>query len=204
MFNQIDELINEIKNGQMVILVDGEDRENEADIVFAAQFVDHKKIAFMIKKASGLICVPMEEDWGMKIGVDRISIHDQQMNLDLPSFAVGMDLREGIGSGISAHDRAKTILKMSQANAEPSNFIKPGHVFPLIAKAGGVLARPGHTEASLDLVKLSGLHPVAVICEILNEDGAVCRGSDLFQFAEKNKIKISQISQLIEYMKNKA
>ncbi len=196
-FATIPEAIKEIKKGRPVIVVDDPDRENEGDVVIPAEKVTPYWINFMAKYARGLICVALPEERLVKL-----KIYPMVDNPDLPheaAFAVSVDAKEGVTTGISAYDRATTIKKLIDPSAKPEDFARPGHVFPLIYKEGGVLVRAGHTEASVDLAKLAGLYPAGVICEIMNEDGTMARLPELVKFARKHKLKIITISDLIKY-----
>ena len=191
----IKSVIEDLKSGKMVIVTDDENRENEGDLVMAAEAVTPEKINFMAKEGRGLICVPMEEE-----SAYRLNFHPMVENPDGNcNFSVSVDAKSGITTGISAADRALTILKMTEKESAPEDFIRPGHIFPLIAKRGGVLTRAGHTEATVDLMKMAGVMPVGVICEIMNEDGSMARMNDLKHFAKKHDLKIITIKDLIEY-----
>ncbi|MCX7910627.1 MAG: bifunctional 3,4-dihydroxy-2-butanone-4-phosphate synthase/GTP cyclohydrolase II [Endomicrobia bacterium] len=196
-FATIPQAIKDLKKGRPIIVVDDPDRENEGDIVIAAEKVTPYWINFMAKYARGLICVALEEERLNKLKiplmVDRLEIPHEA------AFAVSVDAKEGITTGISAYDRATTIKKLIDPNAKPSDFVRPGHVFPLVYKEGGVLVRAGHTEASVDLAKLAGLYPAGVICEIMHEDGTMARLPELIKFAKKHKLKIITIADLIKY-----
>ncbi len=196
-FNTIPEIIKDIKSGKMVIVMDDEKRENEGDLVIAASKVKPEDINFMVKYGRGLVCVPMESD-----RLDSLGLHSMvgvQSDPFRTAWAVSVDAREGITTGISAKDRAYTIRLLAKRNSRPSDFTRPGHVFPLRSQEGGVLVRAGHTEACIDLMKLASMRPVGVICEILNEDGSMARGPQLERFAIKHKLKICKIAQIIEY-----
>jgi len=195
-FCSIPEAIEEIKSGKMIILVDDEDRENEGDLVIAAQFVTKEAINFMAKYARGLICFPAEKEILDRLGLDLMVESQDPFRT---AFTVSIDAKYGTTTGISASDRALTIQTAIRPDAKPDDFVKPGHVFPLIAKKGGVLVRAGHTEASVDLAKMAGLIPAAVICEIMNEDGTMARTNQLIEFSKQHNIKIATIADLIEY-----
>ncbi|MBN2306915.1 bifunctional 3,4-dihydroxy-2-butanone-4-phosphate synthase/GTP cyclohydrolase II [Candidatus Peregrinibacteria bacterium] len=195
MLNSIAEALADLKKGKMIIAIDDEDRENEGDLMMAAEFIDAKAINFMSKEGRGLICVPMEEELAY-----RLNFHPMvEKASGSCNFTVSVDAREGVSTGISATDRALTIKKMTDPNATAQDFLRPGHMFPLIAKRGGVLVRAGHTEATTDLMKLAGLSPIGVICEILKDDGSMARLTDLKTFAKKHKLRIITIQDLIEY-----
>ncbi len=195
MLNSIPEALEDLKIGKMIIVIDDEDRENEGDLVMAAEFITDQAVNFMTKEARGLICVPMEEELAY-----RLNFHPMVKKADGNcNFAVSVDAKEGTTTGISAAERANTIKKITDSAATANDFIRPGHMFPLIAKRGGVLVRAGHTEASTDLMKLAGLNPIGVICEIMNEDGTMARLPDLRKYAKKHELKIISIQDLIEY-----
>ncbi len=193
------ELIDDIRNGRMVILVDDEDRENEGDIVLAADFVTPELINFMAKEARGLICLALTAEQIEKLGIPLMVGPRTNNSPNKTAFTVSIEAASGVSTGISAADRAHTIRVAASPNAEPSDVIMPGHVFPIRAQKGGVLRRAGHTEGSVDLAKLAGLNPGAVICEIMKEDGSMARLKDLRAFAEKFNLKIGTIEDLISY-----
>ncbi len=196
-FNSVEEIIPELKAGRMVILVDDENRENEGDLVMAAENVSPEAINFMLSHGKGLICVPMSPDRIDKLNLDPMV----RINADTykTAFTVSVDARNGVSTGISAFDRAKTIKLLADDKSAPSDFVVPGHIFPLKAREGGVLVRAGHTEAAVDYLKLAGLNTVGVICEILNPDGSMARLPELEKFAGKYKLKISSIENLIKH-----
>lgn len=200
MFNSIPEVLEELKNGRMVIVMDDEGRENEGDILVAAEHVTPEIINFMATNARGLICVPMEDARLTQLDLhpmkDDPNSKHQKCNT---AWTVSVDATYGVTTGISAADRAKTVQVLIDKDCKPSDLVTPGHLFPLRARRGGVLVRAGHTEASVDLMKLAGLYPAGVICEIMNEDGTMARTNDLINFAKKHKIKICTIDSLIEY-----
>ncbi|WP_019227508.1 bifunctional 3,4-dihydroxy-2-butanone-4-phosphate synthase/GTP cyclohydrolase II [Sedimentibacter sp. B4] len=200
MFNTIEEAIQELKRGNMVIVIDDEDRENEGDLLMAAEKVKPEHINFMAKHGRGLICLPM-----LKERLDELNIKSMVTNNTDPketAFTVSVDSNRST-TGISAHERAQTIQHMLEKDAKPSEFNRPGHIFPLVAKDGGVLVRTGHTEASVDLARLAGLYPAGVICEIMNEDGTMARVPDLEKYAEKFDLKLITIKDLVEYRRKK-
>lgn len=195
MVNTIKEALEELKRGKMIIVIDDEDRENEGDLIMAAEFATAEAINFMTKEGRGLICVPIEEEKANLLNFrPMVAQGDGNCN-----FTVSVDAKHGTTTGISAAERALTIQKIIDPTATAADFIRPGHMFPLIAKAGGTLVRAGHTEASVDLMKLANLSPAGVICEILNEDGTMARLPDLKIFAKKHDLKIITIQDLIEY-----
>ena len=191
------ELIEDIRNGKMVILVDDEDRENEGDIVLAADFVTPELVNFMAKEARGLICLAMTAEQIEKLGIPLMTGDRNNNSPNKTAFTVSIEAASGVSTGISAADRAHTMRVAASPNAEPSDVIMPGHVFPIRAQKGGVLKRAGHTEGSVDLAKLAGLNPSAVICEIMKEDGTMARLPDLKEFAKKFNLKIGTIEDLI-------
>ncbi len=197
MLNTISEILEELKAGRQVIVVDDEDRENEGDLVIAAQFATPQAINFMCSHGRGLICVPMESD-RLEILELRPMVQESQSPFGT-AWMMSVDSAEGITTGISAHDRAKTILTLIDPDAKPSDLVRPGHVFPLRARNGGVLVRAGHTEATIDLMRLAGLCPAGVICEIMNPDGSMARVPDLVGFARQHQLKICSIADLIKY-----
>lgn len=196
-FNTIPEIIEDFKQGKIVILVDDEDRENEGDLVIAAVHVKPDDINFMAKFGRGLICVAMEEERLNQLGL--CPMHHASGDSYSTAWMISTDAKHGVTTGISAHDRAKTIKVLIDPKTRPEDLSCPGHLFPLKARKGGVLIRAGHTEASVDLARLSGLYPSGVICEIMNDDGTMSRTPELIKFAQKFSLKIGTIASLIEY-----
>ncbi len=196
-FDPIESVIADLHRGKMVIVVDDADRENEGDLVMAAQHVTPAAVNFMARFGRGLICVPTTGERLQQLGIDRMV--QQNRESFRTDFQVSVDAARGIGSGISAADRAKTISHMAAPTAVPEDLVQPGHIFPLRARAGGVLQRAGHTEAAVDLVRLSGCRPIGVICEIMNDDGTMARLPALLKFARKYKLKLCTIASLIEH-----
>jgi 3,4-dihydroxy 2-butanone 4-phosphate synthase / GTP cyclohydrolase II len=196
-FDSIESVVKAIRLGEMVIVTDDADRENEGDLVMAAEKVTAEAINFMALHGRGLICVPTTSARLKELGISRM-VHDNRES-HKTDFMVSVDAREEISTGISAHDRARTIWVMSDPNSSPKDLVQPGHVFPLQAQSGGVLRRAGHTEAAVDLAKLAGLSPVGVICEILNKDGTMARLSQLDQFRRRHRLKMCSIRDLIAY-----
>lgn len=193
----IDEAVEEIRNGRMIIIVDDEDRENEGDLVCAAELVTPEIISFMAIHGRGLICLPLTED-----RCDELQLHPQTQDNTSSmgtAFTISIEARSGVTTGISAADRAKTILTAVDPNSRASDLARPGHVFPLRAKRGGVLVRVGQTEASVDIARIAGLSPAAVICEIMNDDGTMARMPELELFAEKHGLKIISVADLVRY-----
>jgi 3,4-dihydroxy 2-butanone 4-phosphate synthase/GTP cyclohydrolase II len=193
----ITDIIAAIRGGEIAILVDDEDRENEGDLVFAAEFVTPEKINFLAKHGRGLICMSITETHALRLGLKPMV--EQNRSRHGTNFTVSIEAAEGIASGISAHDRALTIKTAVAENATADDIVQPGHVFPLIAQPGGVLVRAGHTEACCDIARLAGLAPAAVLCEIMRDDGTMARLPDLLEFAAQHKLKIGTIADLIEY-----
>lgn len=199
MFNTIEEAIEDIKNGKMVVVVDDESRENEGDLLGAAEALDYNAINFMTKEGRGLICVPMTAKRGKELSLDQmVSVNTDSHGT---AFTVSVDSQEGTTTGISVGDRLKTIRDLGKDAKNGNEFKKPGHIFPLIAKDNGVLVREGHTEAAVDLARLAGFSPVGVICEILKEDGEMARVPDLIPYCKKHDLKLITIKDLVEYRK---
>ena len=193
----IAEIIEEMRQGRMVVLLDDEDRENEGDLVMAAQFVTQSDINFMAMHGRGLICLTLTEERGKQLNLEpMVTKNGTKMGTN---FTVSIEAAEGVTTGISAADRAHTIQVAVDVNARPVDIVSPGHVFPLIAQKGGVLARAGHTEAGCDIAKLADLEPAAVICEILKDNGEMARLPDLLEFAAKHDLKVGTIADLINY-----
>jgi len=196
MFNSVEEIIAAIGAGEMVVLTDDEARENEGDLIMAADKATPEAINFMAKHARGLICVPLPRQRAMELGLYEMA---QPKDPYGTMFTVSVDAREGVTTGISAFDRALTVRKLVDPKARPEDLTSPGHMFPLIAREGGVLVRAGHTEAALDLVRLAGLAPAGVICEIMNDDGTMARVPDLEKFARQHGLKWGCIADLIRF-----
>ncbi|MDP3142403.1 MAG: bifunctional 3,4-dihydroxy-2-butanone-4-phosphate synthase/GTP cyclohydrolase II [Candidatus Omnitrophota bacterium] len=203
-FNSITEIIEDIRQGKMVIVIDDEDRENEGDVIMAASFARPEGINFMAKEARGLICVPMEEERLIALNLhpmlDALSKrHRATKDPFSTAWMISVDASSGITTGISAYDRAQTIKVLLDPKTKPEDLITPGHLFPLKAQKGGVLVRAGHTEAAIDLARLAGIYPSGVICEIMNDDGSMARTPQLIEFAQKHQLKICTIAGLIEF-----
>lgn len=197
LFATIEQAIDTLKAGRMIILVDDENRENEGDLVIAAEFATAQSINFMSRFGRGLICLPMAHDV-----IDRLQLPLMATNNRSPygtAFTVSIEAADGVSTGISASDRARTVQVAIDPNSKPADIISPGHVFPLRAKAGGVLERPGQTEGSVDLAVLAGLKPAAVICEIINDDGTMSRRDDLAVFSRQHEIPMVTVRDLIDY-----
>ena len=200
-FNKIESVIADLRKGKMVIVVDDADRENEGDLVMAAQHVTPAAVNFMAKFGRGLICVPTTAERLQQLGIDRMV--QQNRESFRTDFQVSVDAAHGISSGISAADRAKTICVMAAPTAMADDLVQPGHVFPLRARPGGVLQRAGHTEAAVDLVHLADCRPIGVICEVMRDDGAMARLPELLKFSKKHRLKICTIAALIEFRRSR-
>src|SRR5213083_1072370 len=200
-FDSIEGVIEDLRKGQMVIVVDDADRENEGDLIMAAERATAEAINFMARFGRGLICVPTTADRLQQLGVERMVV--QNRDAFRTDFQVTVDAAKGISTGISAADRARTIQVMADPTAVPEDLVQPGHVFPLRAKPGGVLQRAGHTEAAVDLVKLAGCRPIGVICEIMSDDGSMARLPELIKFAKKHRLKICTIADLIHFRRTR-
>ncbi|MCX7722678.1 MAG: bifunctional 3,4-dihydroxy-2-butanone-4-phosphate synthase/GTP cyclohydrolase II [Verrucomicrobiae bacterium] len=200
-FDTIESVLADIRKGKMVIVVDDADRENEGDLVMAAQFVTPAAVNFMAKYGRGLICVPTTTERLQQLGIgSMVRENRESFRTD---FQVSVDAARGITTGISAADRARTIRVIADPTAVPEDLVQPGHVFPLRARPGGVLQRAGHTEAAVDLARLAGCRPVGVICEIMNDDGTMARLPELLRFAKRHKLKICSIADLIQYRRTR-
>ena len=200
-FDSIEAVIADLRKGRMVIVVDDADRENEGDLIMAAERVTPAAINFMAKFGRGLICVPTTSERLKQLGVEEMVTQNRESFKT--AFQVSVDAAKGITTGISAADRAHTIKVMANPTAVPEDLVQPGHVFPLRARAGGVLQRAGHTEAAVDLVRLAGCRPIGVICEILSDDGSMARLPQLMKFSKKHKLKICTIEELIKYRRRR-
>ena len=195
--NSIEEMVADLKAGRMVIVVDDEDRENEGDLIMAAQLATPEAVAFMIRHASGIICVPMEEERLARLDLPQMVASNSEAHRT--AFTISVDLRAGTTTGVSSSDRAATIRALADERSEPRDFARPGHIFPLRSRRGGVLVRTGHTEAAVDLCRLAGLGPAGVICEVMNDDGTMARRPQLEAFARQHGLKIGTIADLIRY-----
>jgi 3,4-dihydroxy 2-butanone 4-phosphate synthase/GTP cyclohydrolase II len=200
-FNSIESVITDLQRGKMVIVVDDADRENEGDLIMAAQFVTPAAVNFMAKYGRGLICVPTTSERLQQLGIERMV--RQNREVFKTDFQVSVDAARGITTGISASDRAETIRIMAEPTAVPEDLSQPGHVFPLRARPGGVLQRAGHTEAAVDLVRLASCRPIGVICEIMSDDGSMARLHELVRFARKHRLKICTIADLIQFRRTR-
>jgi 3,4-dihydroxy 2-butanone 4-phosphate synthase/GTP cyclohydrolase II len=200
-FNSIESVVTDLQRGKMVIVVDDADRENEGDLIMAGQFVTPAAVNFMAKHGRGLICVPTTSERLQQLGIERMV--RQNRDTFKTDFQVSVDATHGVTTGISAGDRAETIQIMADPTAVPEDLVAPGHIFPLRARPGGVLQRAGHTEATVDLVRLADCRPIGVICEILNDDGSMARLPELIKFARKHRLKICAIADLIQFRRTR-
>ena len=198
-FHSIPELIKELKAGRMIIIVDDENRENEGDLVLAADFVSPQAINFMSQEARGLICAAVTQEQVKRLSLSLMVDQRKNLSPNKTAFTVSVEAAKNISTGISSADRARTIKVVADPSSKPEDIISPGHVFPICAHKAGVLKRAGHTEASVDFCRLAGLNPSAVICEIINPDGSMARVPDLKLFSKKHQIKMGSIEALIRY-----
>jgi 3,4-dihydroxy 2-butanone 4-phosphate synthase/GTP cyclohydrolase II len=200
-FNRVESVVADLRQGKIVIVVDDPARENEGDLIMAAQFVTPAAVNFMVKQGRGLICVPTTSQRLQQLGIGRMV--QQNREAFKTDFQVSVDAARGISTGISAADRAQTIRIMASPTATPEDLVQPGHVFPLRARPGGVLQRAGHTEAAVDLAQLAGQRYIGVLCEILNDDGSMARLPQLLKFARKHRLKICSIADLIQFRRTR-
>jgi 3,4-dihydroxy 2-butanone 4-phosphate synthase/GTP cyclohydrolase II len=200
MFNSIEEVIEEAKLGRPFVIIDDENRENEGDVIIPAQFINEDIIKLMIMFARGLICVAIDQKTADKFD---LKLHPRR-NVDASetAFAYSIDAKDGGSTGMSSADKVNTISKLINPYSTIDDFKVPGHVFPVVAKAKGVLERRGHTEAAVDIAKLANLQPVMVICEIINDDGTMARRDDLLKFAKTHNMKISSVEKLVQHIQN--
>lgn len=198
-FDTVEAAIEDLKKGIPVVVVDDEDRENEGDLIIPAQVATYEWMNFIINEARGLMCVPVSHEVAKRLMLDPMTHHNTDHHGT--AFTISVDSAEGTTTGISVADRLKTVLDLANPNKKPEDFLRPGHMFPLIAKENGVLERRGHTEAAVDLARLAGFEPVAVIMEMLNHDGTMARRDDLFAFCQKHNLKIITVDELIVYIK---
>ena len=198
--SSVEEIIEDQRAGKMVIMVDDENRENEGDLIIPAEKTDDKAVNFMARYGRGLICLSLTEERVKQLDLPLMSQNNETR--DSTAFTVSIEAKEGVTTGISAQDRAITIQAAINKNMTKDDIMSPGHVFPLVARDGGVLVRAGHTEASVDLARLSGNIPAGVICEIMNDDGTMARIPDLIEFSKKHNIKIGRIVDLIAYRRD--
>jgi 3,4-dihydroxy 2-butanone 4-phosphate synthase / GTP cyclohydrolase II len=195
--NSVEEILADLRAGRMVIIMDDEDRENEGDLIMAAERATPEAVAFMIRYTSGIICVPMEEEGLVRLDLPQMVMANSESHRT--AFTVSVDLKAGTTTGVSSADRAATIRALADSNAAAADFARPGHIFPLRSRKGGVLVRAGHTEASVDLCRLAGLKPAGVLCEIMNDDGTMARRPELEAFAKRHNLKIGTIADLIRH-----
>src|ERR1044072_1998111 len=196
-FDAIDDVVSDIAKGRIVIVSDDADREDEGDLVMAAEKVTPEAVNFMATHGRGLICVPISNERAEQLGLQRMVVQNRETHKT--DFTVSVDAARGVTTGISAYDRATTILAIANPKSSPEDLNQPGHIFPLRAKDGGVLRRAGHTEAAVDLARLAGLQPAAVLCEILHDDGTMARLPELMEFRNKHGLRICTIQALIAY-----
>ncbi|WP_395690022.1 3,4-dihydroxy-2-butanone-4-phosphate synthase [Aestuariivirga sp.] len=195
--DSVEDAIKAIAAGEMVVVVDDDDRENEGDLIAAAAKITPEQMAFMVRHTSGIVCTPITAEDARRLKLDpMVALNDAPMGT---AFTVSIDYKEGLTTGISAQERAATCHALANRNVTADDFVRPGHIFPLVAKSGGVLMRSGHTEAAVDLVKLAGLHPAGVICELVNDNGSVKRGPQVLAFAREHGFKIISVADLIAY-----
>jgi 3,4-dihydroxy 2-butanone 4-phosphate synthase/GTP cyclohydrolase II len=196
-FDSIDDALTAIRAGEMLVVVDDDDRENEGDLIMAASKATAEQVAFMIRHTSGILCTPILEEHAQKLHLDpMVARNDAPMST---AFTVSIDYKEGLTTGISAEERAATVQALTSSNVAAGDFVRPGHIFPLVARRGGVLVRSGHTEAGIDLSILAGLPPVSLLAELVNDDGTVQRLPQLLEFAKAHELKIISIADLIAY-----
>ncbi|KAK6282332.1 hypothetical protein POUND7_016157 [Theobroma cacao] len=202
-FASVPEAIEDIRRGKMVVVVDDEDRENEGDLIMAAQLATPEAMAFIVKHGTGIVCVSMQEEDLERLQLPLMVNQRENEEKLRTAFTVTVDAKHGTTTGVSAHDRATTVLALASKDSKPEDFNRPGHIFPLKYREGGVLKRAGHTEASADLAMLAGLDPVAVLCEVVDDDGSMARLPKLRQFAERENLKIISIADLIRYRRKR-
>ncbi len=198
-FHSVEEILEDLKKGRFVILVDDENRENEGDLMIASDFISPSAINFMAVEARGLICVSINSEQAKRLSLGLMVREEDNFSPHRTAFTVSVEAAKGVSTGISSADRAQTVKTLCNPRARPEDVIRPGHIFPIRAQKGGVLKRAGHTEASVDFCKLAGLNPSAVICEIVNPDGTMARIPELWAFAKKHGLKIGSIESLIKY-----
>ena len=196
-FNSIDEILTDIRDGKMVVITDDEDRENEGDLICAAEKITPEMVNFMVRIGGGMLCVPIEPADAQRMGLGSMVVHNEEAFQT--HFTVTVDAKEGLTTGISTVERANTIRALANLKTVPDDFVRPGHINPLVAKTGGVLRRAGHTEAAVDLARLAGLRPAGVLIEILDPEGIPARVPHLKKFAKQHGLKMASIAQLIEY-----
>jgi 3,4-dihydroxy 2-butanone 4-phosphate synthase/GTP cyclohydrolase II len=195
--DSVEDAIKAVANGELVVVVDDDDRENEGDLIAAAAKITPEQMAFMIRNTCGIVCTPITAEDAKRLKLDpMVALNDAPMGT---AFTVTIDYKEGLTTGISAKERSSTAHALANKNVQADDFVRPGHIFPLVAKTGGVLMRSGHTEAAVDLARLAGLHPAGVICELVNDDGTVKRGPQVLAFAREHGLKIISVADLIAY-----
>lgn len=199
----VENAIHALRNRQMIILTDNPERENEGDLIFPAEIITPDIVNFMIRHCSGIICLSLTAEQLQKIGITYMVSPDQNTSSRGTPFTVSIEAKEGVTTGVSASDRAKTILAAVKPDGSEKDLVKPGHIFPLHANSGGVLARQGHTEGAMDIVKLAGFTPAAVLCEVMNPDGSMAKGKDLLEFARHHQLSMVSIDDIIAYRRNK-
>lgn len=197
--NNIKLATQELKAGKMIILIDHPDRENEGDLVFPAETITPEVVNFMIRQGSGIVCLSLLESQVKKLGLDLMVAPHKNTSASSALFTTSIEARRGITTGVSAYDRAQTILAAVQEHATAQDIVTPGHVFPIQANEKGVLGRAGHTEGSMDIVKIAGFQPAAVICELMNQDGTMMKGEKLLDFAKEKQLFILSIEDIIHY-----
>lgn len=196
-FSSVEEILADLRAGRMVIILDDEDRENEGDFIMAAEHATPEAVAFMIRYSSGILCVPMEDERLAQLELPQMVPNNDEAYRT--AFTVSVDYRHGTSTGVSASDRSATIKALADVSTVPADYARPGHIFPLRARKGGVLVRAGHTEAALDLCTLAGLKPAGVLCELMNDDGTMSRRAEIETFARQHQLKIGTIADLIRY-----
>lgn len=200
-FSSIPQAIQELQKGNMLIILDSASRENQGDLIFPAEAVTREKINFLLQKCRGMICVPLTKAKAKQLDLPLMVSSSENTEKTRVNFTVTIDAKTVTSFGISAQDRAVTIKAIASGSSKPNDFVRPGHVFPLLARNGGILEREGHTEATIELLKLAKLNPTGVLCEILNEKGQVANLSELLKFSQEFGIKIISIPDLINYVK---
>jgi len=200
-FSTIEDAIKAIAQGRMIIVVDDENRENEGDLLMAADLITPEHVNFMITQGKGLLCAPLSVEYAQRLSIPLMTLDNNERHGT--KFTISVDVVKGTTTGISASERAKTLKALADPASKAEDFMRPGHIFPLIAEKGGVLKRAGHTEAAVDLASMAGLNPVGAICEIIREDGEMARLDDLIDFARKYDLKIITIEELIHYRRKK-
>src|SRR6202166_3199253 len=194
---RVEAVVAAFAKGEIVVVVDDDDRENEGDLFVAASMCTPEKMAFIIRNTSGIVCAPLSADEAKRLHLDpMVALNDAPLGT---AFTVSVDVRHGLTTGISAEERTNTVRALANPNSGAADFVRPGHVFPLVAREGGVLMRSGHTEACIDLCRLAGMAPVGVLSELMNDDGTVMRGAEVAQFADKQGLKRITIADLIAY-----